>query len=187
MLAHEVFKTMMGRLAERAAEIALFLESGQPFEEWLSWESYAACRMAGWSAELRPSYAEAGLLGSRDEGDLLVTDPARDRRVLVEVAVVSDWSTNRWIAPLNLDTANLGRGLSPGVEPLQVIILAASHTRIEVNRQWLGWLAMTSVWTRPTDLTQTIPLPNNGELVARGWVLGGATAATHRVRARAGD
>jgi hypothetical protein len=171
MLAREVFQSICRRVLDRARELELFLESGQPFEAWVTWEAYAACRLQGWGAHLRPPYASAGLLGSRDDADLLVSDPASDRRVLVELAVICDWTTNRWIAPLNLDTANLRRALSPDVVPLQIIVAASLSAPIEVNRQWKAWLGMTSVWTRPTDLEEAIALRGGGQILVRGWML----------------
>jgi hypothetical protein len=171
MLAREVFQVVCRRLSDRARELELFLESGHSFESWLHWEAYAACRLHGWMAQLRPAYASAGLMGSRDDADLLARDPASARRVLVELAVICDWTTNRWIAPINLDTANLSRPLSPDVESLQLILAASPNSGIEVNRQWKGWLGMTSVWSRPTDLQHSVRLGQDGEALLRGWVL----------------
>ena len=43
------------------------------------------------------------MAGSRDRADLLVFDPTSGRRVLLELAVIHDWTTNKWIDTLNGD------------------------------------------------------------------------------------
>jgi hypothetical protein len=172
MLCAEVFKTIAGRLAERASEIALFVESGSCFEQWCTWEAFAACRAAGWTASPHPSYAAVGLLGSREFADLLIFDPASGNQVLVELAIVYDWTTNRWIASLNRDTGNLSRPLAPDVASLQMIMAVSLASPVEVNRTWRTWLEMTSIWKRPTKMTHTMPLGASGQMILKGWMVG---------------
>jgi hypothetical protein len=169
MFGRQIFTAIADRLGERPGEICLFLESGCSFQEWCLWESYAACRLSGWRVRPRPSYGEAGLMGSREQADLLVTDPAGDRRAIVELALIHDWSTNRWVAQLDQDTTNLARVATVGVTPLQIVFAASLTSPIEVNRRWKSWLDMTSVWNRPTELDRATALGESGQALLRGW------------------
>lgn len=167
-LEPQVFAQIADRLAARTDDIALFTETGCSFEGWSHWEALAACHDAGWTAEPRPAYARAGVAGSREHADLLVFDPATGRRVLVELAIVQDWTTNKWIANLNGDTDRLKR--SP-VSGLQLILAASLASPIEVNDTWRAWLGMSDIWTQPTRLRRSVPLGNVGEMLLMGWTI----------------
>jgi hypothetical protein len=171
--AAEVFGVLAARLGQRAEAIALFAESGGSWAEWCTWEAFAACREAAWTAQPQPPYAAVGVAGSRDRADLLVFDPASGRRVLLELAVIHDWTTNKWIDTLNGDTDRLRRAAAVGVEGLQVILAAALDSPIDVNPKWQGWLSMSDIWPRPTDLRQAMGLGAVGQMVVQGWVLAG--------------
>jgi hypothetical protein len=173
MVAAEVFDAITDRFRRRTKAIAVFLESGGCFEPWCIWEAFAAFREQGWSANPNPSYAEVGLLGSRETADLLVGSPGDGRRVVVELALVNDWSTNRWIASVDRDTRNLSRTLPSGTQALQVILAASHEAHVEANPTWRSWLEMTKIWPIPTDLTDAIGIGDAGQMVIRGWLLGG--------------
>jgi hypothetical protein len=171
--AARVFGVLADRLGQRSDEIAVFAEAGGSWEAWCVWEVLAACREAAWTAQPRPPYAEVGVAGSRELADLLVFDPARGHRVLLELAVVHDWTTNKWIDALNGDTERLRRSAAVGVVGLQVILAASLESPIDVNPKWQGWLGMSDIWTRPTKLRRALPLGSVGQMVVQGWVLAG--------------
>ncbi|MHC4220102.1 MAG: hypothetical protein ACYSU7_16780, partial [Planctomycetota bacterium] len=125
------------------------------------------------TARPRPSYAEVGVAGSRDLADLLVFDPTSGRQVLVELAVIHDWTTNKWIDGLKGDTERLQRAAAVGMAGLQVILAASLESPIDVNPKWQGWLGMWDLWNRPTDLRQAVPLGSVGQMLIQGWVLTG--------------
>jgi hypothetical protein len=162
-----VFKVIAERLAERSEAIALFTETGGPWEAWCTWEALAACRAARWTVQAHPPYADVGVAGSRDQADLLVFDPASGRRVLLELAVIHDWTTNKWIDTLNGDTEKLRRAR---IEGLQMILAASLESPIDVNPKWQGWLGMSTIWNEPTDLGRAVPLGAVGQMSIRGWV-----------------
>ncbi len=168
-LAAEIFDVIADRLAARVEAIALFAETGRCFQGWCVWEAMAACRGAGWTAQPEPAYADVGVAGSRECGDLLVFDPASGRRVLLELALIHDWTTNKWIDELNGDTDRLAR--SP-VTGLQIIVAASLPSPVEVNATWQGWLGMSDVWNRPTDLGRSMRLGPVGGLLVKGWMIG---------------
>jgi hypothetical protein len=168
--AAEVFGVVADRLAGRSEAIALFAETGGSWEDWCTWEAFAACRAATWTVQPQPRYADVGVAGSRELADLLVFDPTRGHRVLLELAVVHDWTTNKWIDALNGDTERLRRSAAAGVMGLQMILAASLDCPIDVNPKWQGWLSMSHIWKQPTDLRQAHQLGSVGQMVLQGWV-----------------
>ncbi|MHC4081700.1 MAG: hypothetical protein ACYS15_05885 [Planctomycetota bacterium] len=171
--AAEVFGVLAQRLGQRSEAIALFAQTGGSWNEWCTWEVLAACREAAWTTQPQPPYADVGVAGSRDRADLLVFDPTSGRRVLLELAVIHDWTTNKWIDTLNGDTERLRRAAAVGVVGLQVILAASLDSPIDVNPKWQGWLSMSEIWTRPTKLRQALQLGTVGQMVIQGWALAG--------------
>jgi hypothetical protein len=170
--ARAVFDAVVDRLASRADAIALFTETGGSFEGWCVWEALAGCRAAGWAVRPQPPYADCGVAGSRDAADLSVFDPATGRSVLVEITVLCDWTTNKWIDQLDGDTQRLTRAAAAGTPGAQLILAASLASPIEVNPKWLSWLAMCRIWKEPSDMRRSVPLGPVGELLARGWAVG---------------
>lgn len=168
-LAAEVFDVAARHLAERSDAIALFTETGSSFEDWCTWEILAACRGAGWTVQPRPRYAEIGVAGSRDSADLLVFDPATGRRLVVELAIIHDWTTNKWIATLNGDTEKLLRPASGDTVGLQAIVTVSLASPIDVNPTWQGWLRMSRIFKEPGNLRHAVPLGAVGQMVVQGW------------------
>ncbi len=168
-LSAQVFKVAADRLAQRSADAALFAETGRSWQPWCRWELLAACLGAGWTGTPESAYAQVGVAGSREHADLLVFDPATGHRVILELTVIHDWSTNKWIADLNAGTDRLRRAASVGVVGLQLIVAASLASPIEVNRTWLGWLAMSRIWSQPTDMKRALPLGVVGQMLVHGW------------------
>ena len=169
--AAAVFDAIIDRLAERADTVALFTETGCSFEGWCAWEALAACRAAGWTVQPQPPYAESGVAGSRDVADLLVFDPSTGRKVLVELTVVHDWTTNKWIDQLDGDTQRLTRAAAAGTAGLQLVLAASLASPVEVNPKWVSWLAMCRIWKEPTGMKRCFSIGPVGELLARGWAI----------------
>jgi hypothetical protein len=172
-LADAVFAVFGDRLEQRAADIARFTETNCNYRHWCIWELVAAVheREPGWSVQPAPPYADAGVTGSREHADLSVFDPRTGERVLIELTVIHDWSRNKWIDELDGDTARLSRPLTAGIMPLQLVVTASLASPIEVNPRWQQWLAMSSVWGRPTSLYREMTLGTVGQLGLHGWVL----------------
>lgn len=168
----EVFEVVADRLAGRADAIALFAETGCSFEDWCTWEALAACRQKAWTVQPRPRYADVGVAGSREVADLMVFDPATGRRVLLELAIIHDWTTNKWIDALNGDTDRLRRAAAAGVEGFQVIVTVSLASPVDVNPTWQGWLGMSRIFKEPGRLTRAMPLGAVGQLALHGWEIG---------------
>ena len=170
-LGTTVFTVAADRLAGRSRDIALFTETDRCWQPWFRWELLAGCLGAGWTGTPEPAYAQVGVAGSREHADLLVFDPATGHRVIVELTIIHDWSTNKWIADLDGDTERLRKAASVGVIGLQLIVAASLASPIEVNETWQGWLAMSQIWSQPTDMKRALPMGVVGQMLVHGWAI----------------
>ena len=170
-LGAQVFAVAADRLAKRSADAALFTETGRSWQPWFRWEVLAGCLAAGWTGVPEAAYGQVGVAGSREKADLLVFDPATGHRVIVELTIIHDWSTNKWIADLNGDTERLRKAAAVGVAGLQLIVAASLVSAVEVNDTWKGWLAMSRIWSQPTDMKQALPLGAVGQMLVYGWAI----------------
>jgi hypothetical protein len=168
-LGAAIFAVAADRLADRAGDAALFSETGRDWQAWLNWELLAACIGAGWAAEPHAPYTRVGIAGSRELADLLVFDPSTGCRVVIELAIVTDWTTNKWIADLNGDTDRLRKAAAVGVAGLQLIVAASLTSAVELNETGRAWLAMSEIWSVPTKLERAVPMGSVGQILARGW------------------
>ena len=91
--------------------------------------------------------------------------------MVLELAIVTDWTTNKWIADLNADTDRLRKAAAVGVVGLQMIVAASLTSAVELNETGRSWLAMSEVWTMPTKLERAVPMGSVGQILARGWAL----------------
>jgi hypothetical protein len=91
--------------------------------------------------------------------------------VLVELAVIHDWTTNKWIDKLDGDTDRLTRTLDADIVPLQMVLVASATSKVGVNQKWPRWLELSRIWMHPTDLVREMPLGAGGELTVHAWVL----------------
>lgn len=83
--AVDVFRTVCARLADRAADLRLLVETGSSFEEWLIWEAFLACKFCEASYPFcevvaKPTYSSEGVADDSNEpdqnlGDLRVGGP----------------------------------------------------------------------------------------------------------------
>ena len=126
-------------------------------------------REAGWTVRPYPPYSEVGVAGSRELADLLVFDPATGRRVIAELSIIHDWSTNKWIDSLNGDTQKLERAAAAGVVGFQMIFMVSLASPIDVNPTWQSWLGMSRIFKEPTKLVRAMPLGSVGQMALRGW------------------
>jgi hypothetical protein len=166
-----VFDAIADRLADRTDDLALIADSGGCYADWVVWEAFVGCRRAGWTVRPQIPYSELGVTGSRDVADLHVFDPASGSRVLIELAVIHDWTNNRWIDTLDGDTEKLSRPLTDGVIPFQIVVTASSASPIEVNPMWMRWLGMSKVWHRPIEMQRAFGLGDVGQCALQGWVV----------------
>jgi hypothetical protein len=163
-LAERVFDRIAAHWLRRADDLAVVARTGYSFEEWANWEAIFACRdEPTWVATPRPRYADLGAKDSALFGDLLVSEA--DRRVLVEVGTVHDWTQSKWKHKLNVDTDKLRDLDGHDVARLQIIARLASG-RWSVNEaSWLKWV---DAWTVSEAIVRHADLPGGGRVEVRG-------------------
>jgi hypothetical protein len=169
-LAEEVFEAISRHLRSRTEDLARFTGTQYSFEEWCNWEAFAVCsRRAAWTCNPKPRYAHLGVDKSRDFGDLLVEERSTGRKVVVEIGIVHDGTTNKWREKLAHDRAKLGRIQPENAVPLQIVIVTKAGGSIESTPG--SWLSKISFWNQPPYLEFRAPLPPNGEMLMRGWMV----------------
>ncbi|MDD4890441.1 MAG: hypothetical protein PHU85_10970 [Phycisphaerae bacterium] len=170
MLAKCVFQVIAHRFAARIGDFQQLGDTGYSFEEWCNWEMFLACRAAGLSASPRPSYRRLGVADSGRYADLLTHDPSQSERVLVELGIAHDWTTDKWLSKLDGDTAKLQQVNVEGITKLQIILVVTAKHHLS-DDLWQGWLRKLKCWNQRTDLDTILALPTNGELMLRGWIV----------------
>lgn len=167
--ANEVFDVISKRLGQSAKQISFFAKSGYSFEEWCNWEAFfACCEIPNWVVSPRPRYRDLGLNNCKDLGDLLVKTE-QGTQVLVEVGLVHDQTTNKWLAKLDGDLAKLNRIAGREIQLLQIIILASAKESILTSSVWTSWLRRLQCWNRQTELLLVIPSSEQGQIIIKGW------------------
>lgn len=165
----KVFAVITRRLVAKADDLCVLAATTYSFEEWVNWEALLACFREGWIVDPKPAYrsiheGEA----ERELGDLLVMDRAKQSRILVEVAVVHDYTSEKWIGKIDNDTQKLDRAAHSGLCGLQLVV-AASTKRITGNPKWEQWLARTARWRAVPPHADGCDLPGSGQLSLWGW------------------
>jgi hypothetical protein len=175
----DVFRNVCDRLADKAADLRLLVESGTPFEEWLVWEAFLACKLLQESypfceVTAKPTYASEGVADESDPdqnlGDLLVGGPndgADHCWVFAEFVLIHDGNRTEgeWLRKIEAEADKLKR---LGWKKSASLLVVALASRGDVIKDWADDLAGCAVWNQPalTDLF-VIPLPGGGTVVLK--------------------
>ena len=180
--AVDVFRTVCDRLAARAADLQLMVETTSSFEEWINWEAFLACKLREATypfcdVTAKPTYSSEGIAGDggdrdRGLGDLLVGGPndgADHCWVFAEFALLHDGNRTggEWLQKIEADAGKLKRlGWKRSASLLVVVAASTSDVRTE----WAEFLAGSEVWNRPA-LTDpfVLTLPGGGSLVVKAF------------------
>jgi hypothetical protein len=178
----DVFRIVCDRLTAKAAELPLLVEAGSPFEEWLAWEAFLACKLRQQSypfceVSARPTYASEGVPDEggdpdRNLGDLRVGGPddgANHCWVFAEFALLHDGnrSGGEWLRKIETDADKLRR---LGWKKSAALLIVVVASRGETPTERAGDLAGCAVWNQPT-LTDpyVIALPGGGKVVLKAF------------------
>ena len=170
----DVFRTICDRLAARAAELRLLVETGSSFEEWLTWEAFLACKLREPSypfceVAARPTYASEGVADEadpdRDLGGLRVGGPndgADHCWVFAEFVLLHDGNRTGGEGPRRIEAA-AAKLRRLGWKKSAALLIVAAASRGDVLTEWAGDLAGCAVWNQPA-LTDpfVISLPGGG-------------------------
>jgi hypothetical protein len=175
----DVFRTVCDRLAVKAADLRLLVESCVSFEEWLTCEAFLACKLRQESypfceVAVKPTYASEGVADEGDPdrnlGDLRVGGPndgADHCWAFAEFVLVHDGNrTGReWQRKIETEADKLKRLGWKKSASLLVVVVAS---RGDVMTEWADDLAGCAVWNQPA-LTNpfVIPLPGGGTVVLK--------------------
>lgn len=178
--AVDVFRTLCDRLAAKAADLRLMIETTSSFEEWLNWEAFLACKFRQESYPFsevvaKPTYASEGVVDDggdpdRDQGDLRVGGPedgANHCWVFAEFALLHDGNRTggKWLRKIEADADQLKLlGWKKSAALLIVVVASRGH----VMTEWADVLMRCAVLTQPplTDPV-VIPLPGGGSVVVK--------------------
>jgi len=180
--AADVFRTVCDRLAAKAADLRLMVETTSSFEEWLKWEAFLACKLRQASypfceVAAKPTYASEdvpadGGDSDRDLGDLRVGGPedgADHCWVFAEFALLHDGNRagGEWLWKTEADVNKLKR-LGWKRSASLLVVVAASQG--DVTTEWADDLAGCAAWNQPA-LTDpgVITLPGGGSVVVKAF------------------
>jgi hypothetical protein len=177
----DVFRIVCDRLAAKAAELRLLVESGTSFGEWLVCEAFLACKIRQESypfceVAARPTYASEGVADDgepeRDRGDLRVGGPhdgADHCWAFAEFVLLHDGNRTggEWRRKIENEVDKLRR-LGWKKSASLLIVIAAS--RGDVLTDWADDLAGCAVLKQPA-LTDpfVISLPGGGTVVLKAF------------------
>lgn len=180
--AADVFRTVCDRLAAKAADLQLLVETTSSFEEWLNWEAFLACKHRQASYPLcevaaKPTYSSEGVTTEagdpdRNFGDLRVGGPddgADHRWVFAEFALLHDGNRagGKWLRKIEADADKLRR---LGWKRSASLLIVVAAGRGDVTTEWASYLSGCAVWNRPA-LTDpfVISLPGGGSVVVKAF------------------
>jgi len=180
--AIDVCRIICNRLADRADDLRLMVETGSSFEDWLNWEAFLVCKFSqpGYQfceVAAKPTYSSEGVSDDggdpeRNLGDLRVGGPddgANHRWLFAEFALLHDGNraSGECLRKIESDTAKLKRlGWKRSASLLIVVVVSKGN----VLTEWADYLAGFAVWNRPA-LTEpfVISLPGGGTVVVKAF------------------
>ena len=176
----DVLRTVCERLAAKAIDLRLLVETGSSFEEWLVWEAFLACKLREASypfceVAAKPTYASEGVTA---EGN----DPDQDRGVL-RVGGPNDGADHCWVFAefVLLHDGNCGgrewlRKVEAAADRLKrlgwkksaSLLIVVAVSRGDVLTDWADDLAGCAVWNQPALADPCIfSLPGGGTVVLK--------------------
>lgn len=180
--AADVLRTVCDRLAAKATELGLMVETAVSFEEWLTCEAFLACklRQAAYpfcEVAARPTYASEGVADDggdpgRTVGDLRVGGPddgANHCWLFAEFVLLHDGSRTggQWLRQIEAGADRLKR---LGWKRSASLLVVVAVSRGDVMAAWGDDLAGCQVWNQPA-LTDPVvmPLPGGGTVVVKAF------------------
>ncbi|MBP3957661.1 hypothetical protein J8F10_20620 [Gemmata sp. G18] len=180
--AVDVFRTVCDRLAARAADLQLMVETTSSFEEWINWEAFLASKLRAATypfceVTAKPTYSSEGVAddgGDRDRGlgDLLVGGPndgADHCWVFAEFTLLHDGNRTggKWLRKIEADADKLKR---LGWKRSASLLIVVAASRGDVATEWTDYLAGSEVWNRPALTAPfVLTLPGGGSLVVKAF------------------
>jgi hypothetical protein len=127
-LSRTAFDAISARLKLRAKDFALIAKTGYSFEEWITCESYVACKKK-WPGSVvspRPRYSEVGSTLPAF-GDLLI--PRKLSKLLIEIGVIHARTGSKWDRKIEDDSRKLAS--IADAQALQLVIVVSNKRATE--------------------------------------------------------
>lgn len=160
---------MANCLGEQREKILSFSRTGGSFEEWINWEFFSAFECENYKVEPKPNYAKYGVAPRQKiKADLYAESEDGARKYFVEVALVGEYTQQKWIAKIEKDREKLLslRAYDSNLVKIQILVLSASYPALV--SEWDGWLSRLPFWRRERGSETAIHSPN-GEIVVCAW------------------
>ncbi len=163
-VAAEVFHTVAACLVQDAESLIRMAATGYSFEEWVNWNAFLVChRRWGGNTAPKPGYRYFELADTAEMADLWVQTP-HGEKVIVEVGLVHDHTSDKWIEKLAYDRKKLEAARADSLQRLQLVVLVSAKEAVVDDEKWEAWLRRAL--PEPADLNVHAL---DGQVAVRGW------------------
>ncbi|SDL68177.1 hypothetical protein SAMN05661010_02261 [Modicisalibacter muralis] len=171
MKALSLFEQVVSRhFSSKVTELQAFGKTGYSFEEWFNWELYYALGASDSNLAPKPTYKAHGLDASKKTGDVFFS--LGDENFIIEVALVHDYTQDKWLEKIRLDRDHLMTLKQvDGITPIQLIAMVSGYNDIMAQESWSTWLESLTFWNTPRDVDIKLRLPTEGQAWIIGWSL----------------
>jgi hypothetical protein len=177
--AADVFRTVCDRLAAKAVDLRLLIESDTSFEPWLVWEAFLACKLRQESypfceVAAGPTYESEGVADNggdsdRNRGDLRVGGPndgADHCWLFAEIVLIrdSDHIGGAWVPKVE---AAAGKLMRLGWKRSASLLLVVAASRGDVLTEWADALTGCAIWNQPALTDPFVVAMPGGSVVVK--------------------
>ena len=126
----------------------------------------------------KPQYSKFGAVGTK-AGDWLVDD-RNGNRLLVELGIIHDGTDPKsWSQKCDGDRQKL-MSVADQIPGLHLILVTTLlHDEIATADEWVRRWSRLQCWNLDTSLKFSLPLPDAGQMVLRGWLISDCCDAAH--------
>jgi hypothetical protein len=166
--ARQVFGVITDGLMSNP-KLPLVVGTEKSFEQWLNMETFLACKQAGLTCDQEWRYK------TYNRADLCVT--SEDAIVIVETKLVSDYTQDKYLSPIEADYFKLAELADPpggSTAGLQIIVMCSMHGQITNRDSWTPWIGPNSQyipWCDSPDLKRELHFSENGYVHIWGWLI----------------
>lgn len=152
---------------EISDKVFTFQKTGYSFEEWFNWELYHKLVTHGYNTQPKPAMQS----DIKSFADVLVKKPFDDRDIYIEVKLVHDDTSDKWLLEIEKDHLALKSNTkNTSAIGIQLLLLSSSHKNLMQHPNWTPWLNRLTFWSAQPDILVQAEQPD-GDTVIVGWVI----------------
>ena len=156
-------------LDECNEKIHRFQQTGYSFEEWFNWELYDKLLDEGIPVIPKPL---TRITKGKSIADLLIQQAVDGIDIYIEVKLVHDQTTNKWLDEIEKDrTALINISKETSAKGLQLLLLVSSYENVLHHNNWKPWLEKLSFWTEEPTI-HVNSRRTKGSVMILGWMIG---------------